>query len=48
MPLPADEQVLATSKGLVDTLHGIFGPHPGFRPGETAALAWTTCSRQDG
>ncbi|GJC88220.1 catalase-related peroxidase [Colletotrichum liriopes] len=32
MPLPADDQVVATSRGLVDVLHNIFGPHPGFRP----------------
>ncbi|KAL1869913.1 hypothetical protein Daus18300_005374 [Diaporthe australafricana] len=32
MPLPTDEQVLETSQGLVSTLHGIFGPHPSFRP----------------
>ncbi|KAK3358589.1 catalase-like domain-containing protein [Lasiosphaeria ovina] len=32
MPLPADEKVVETSKAIVETLHGIFGPHPGFRP----------------
>ncbi|KZL87858.1 catalase domain containing protein [Colletotrichum incanum] len=32
MPLPADDKVVATSQGLVDVLHHIFGPHPGFRP----------------
>ncbi|KAK2064290.1 heme-dependent catalase [Colletotrichum caudatum] len=32
MPLPADEKVTTTSRSLVDVLHSIFGPHPGFRP----------------
>ena len=34
MPLPSDEKVVETSKGLVETLHSIFGPHPGYRPGK--------------
>ncbi|KAF3767501.1 heme-dependent catalase [Cryphonectria parasitica EP155] len=38
MPLPADEHVVETSKGLVDTLHGIFGPHPGFRPAHAKGI----------
>ncbi|KAI0854043.1 catalase related protein [Daldinia vernicosa] len=32
MPLPSDENVVQTSSAIVSTLHGIFGPHPGFRP----------------
>jgi catalase len=36
--MPKDEAIVATSQGLVDTLHGIFGPHPGFRPGRAALL----------
>ncbi|GKT50242.1 catalase-related peroxidase [Colletotrichum spaethianum] len=32
MPLPTDNKVVETSQGLVDVLHNIFGPHPGFRP----------------
>lgn len=32
MPLPTNEKVLETSNGLLSTLKGIFGPHPGFRP----------------
>ncbi|RAL02606.1 catalase family peroxidase [Aspergillus ibericus CBS 121593] len=32
MPLPTDPAVLKTSQGLVEVLHGIFGPHPGTRP----------------
>ncbi|KAM0819137.1 putative Catalase core domain-containing protein [Seiridium cardinale] len=32
MPLPTDEKVVETSKEIVQTLHSIFGPHPGFRP----------------
>ncbi|KAJ0118962.1 hypothetical protein J7T55_013218 [Diaporthe amygdali] len=32
MPLPTDKHILETSQGLVETLHDIFGPHPGFRP----------------
>ncbi|KFY35653.1 hypothetical protein V494_05725 [Pseudogymnoascus sp. VKM F-4513 (FW-928)] len=32
MPLPSDEQILATSRGLVDQLQALFGKHPGFRP----------------
>ncbi|ORY59636.1 catalase-like domain-containing protein [Pseudomassariella vexata] len=32
MPLPSDAKVVETSNGLVNTLHEIFGPHPGFRP----------------
>ncbi|KAI3401382.1 hypothetical protein diail_11466 [Diaporthe ilicicola] len=39
MPLPTDEHVLETSQGLVDTLHDIFGPHPGFRPGENPSMS---------
>ncbi|KAI1075738.1 catalase related protein [Whalleya microplaca] len=32
MPLPTDEKVVQTSSAIVDTLHSIFGPHPGYRP----------------
>ncbi|KAK6088444.1 catalase related subgroup [Seiridium cupressi] len=32
MPLPTDGKVVETSKEIVQTLHSIFGPHPGFRP----------------
>ncbi|KFY39623.1 hypothetical protein V495_05839, partial [Pseudogymnoascus sp. VKM F-4514 (FW-929)] len=32
MPLPSDEQILATSRGLIDQLKALFGKHPGFRP----------------
>ncbi|OBT75799.1 hypothetical protein VF21_05584 [Pseudogymnoascus sp. 05NY08] len=32
MPLPSDEQILATSRGLIDQLQALFGKHPGFRP----------------
>jgi catalase len=32
MPLPKNEQVVETSKGLVSTLKGLFGTPPGFRP----------------
>ncbi|KAK9423789.1 putative Catalase-like domain-containing protein [Seiridium unicorne] len=32
MPLPTDAKVVETSKEIVQTLHSIFGPHPGFRP----------------
>ncbi|KAK6953857.1 hypothetical protein Daesc_003819 [Daldinia eschscholtzii] len=32
MPLPSNEKVVQTSNALVNTLHDIFGPHPGFRP----------------
>ncbi|KAJ9155118.1 Catalase-like domain-containing protein [Pleurostoma richardsiae] len=38
MPLPTDQHVVETSKGLVETLHGIFGPHPGFRPAHAKGL----------
>lgn len=33
MPLPTDEKTVEISKDVVKTLQGIFGPHPGFRPG---------------
>jgi hypothetical protein len=33
MPLSENAQVLETSNGLVETLRGAAGPHPGFRPG---------------
>jgi catalase len=36
MPLSSDAQVVETSNGLVATLHGVAGPHPGFRPGASA------------
>lgn len=32
MPLPSDEQILATSQDLIDQLKTLFGKHPGFRP----------------
>ncbi|OTA97385.1 hypothetical protein M434DRAFT_65671 [Hypoxylon sp. CO27-5] len=32
MPLPEEESVIQTGSKIVDTLHDIFGPHPGFRP----------------
>ncbi|KAF2025640.1 heme-dependent catalase [Setomelanomma holmii] len=32
MPLSTDSQVLETSNGLVTTMRGAAGPHPGFRP----------------
>ncbi|KAK2006597.1 heme-dependent catalase [Colletotrichum eremochloae] len=32
MPLPADDNLVTTSRSLVGVLHDIFGPHPGFRP----------------
>jgi len=35
MPLPADAKVLETAEGLKNTLQGIFGRHPGFRPGKS-------------
>ncbi|PYI00032.1 heme-dependent catalase [Aspergillus ellipticus CBS 707.79] len=38
MPLPTDPAVVATSHDLVDTLHGIFGPHPGKRPAHAKGL----------
>ncbi|KAI0127157.1 catalase-like domain-containing protein [Xylariales sp. AK1849] len=38
MPLPADERVVQTSNGLVQTLHSIFGPHPGFRPAHAKGI----------
>jgi catalase len=41
MPLPADPAVVKTSQGLVDTLHGIFGPHPGFRPAHAKGILFT-------
>ncbi|KAH8681769.1 catalase-like domain-containing protein [Xylariales sp. PMI_506] len=31
MPLPTDDKVVEISNGLVETLHSIFGPHPGYR-----------------
>ena len=34
MPFPADEKIMETAKGLVAQLQGIFGSHPGFRPGQ--------------
>ncbi|KAH7362446.1 catalase domain-containing protein [Plectosphaerella cucumerina] len=33
MPLPTDSKVLETSQGLLDALHGIFGPHPAHAKG---------------
>lgn len=42
MPLPKDEHVVETSKALVETLHGVFGPHPGFRPGIYVTLFQST------
>ncbi|KAG8167482.1 hypothetical protein KVR01_003171 [Diaporthe batatas] len=38
MPLPTDEHVLETSQGLVNTLHDIFGPHPGYRPAHAKGI----------
>ncbi|KAK1979369.1 catalase-like domain-containing protein [Colletotrichum cereale] len=38
MPLSADDQVDTTSRGLVDVLHSIFGPHPGFRPAHAKGI----------
>ncbi|WVQ82695.1 hypothetical protein IAT38_004827 [Cryptococcus sp. DSM 104549] len=32
MPMPTDPHTQETSEGLVNVLHDIFGPHPGFRP----------------
>lgn len=34
MPLPTDQHVVETGKALVETLQGVFGSHPGFRPGQ--------------
>ncbi|OOF90588.1 hypothetical protein ASPCADRAFT_510755 [Aspergillus carbonarius ITEM 5010] len=34
MPLPTDPAIIETSQGLVDVLHGLFGSHPGQRPGK--------------
>ena len=34
MPFPTDEKIMETAKGLVAQLQGIFGSHPGFRPGQ--------------
>jgi len=33
MPFPSDETIMETSRELVAQLQGIFGKHPGFRPG---------------
>lgn len=35
MPLPDDQEVVQTSEETVKTLHDIFGPQPGIRPGKT-------------
>jgi catalase len=34
MPFPTDEKIMETAKALVAQLQGIFGSHPGFRPGQ--------------
>jgi hypothetical protein len=34
MPFPTDEVLMQTAKDLVAQLQGIFGSHPGFRPGQ--------------
>ncbi|KAM0332469.1 hypothetical protein ACHAQA_002750 [Verticillium albo-atrum] len=41
MPLPTDPKVVETSQGLLDTLHGIFGPHPGIRPAHAKGILLT-------
>ncbi|KAK3391114.1 catalase-like domain-containing protein [Podospora didyma] len=38
MPLPTDEKVVETSKAIVGTLKGIFGPHPGCRPAHAKGI----------
>jgi hypothetical protein len=36
MPLPEDEQTVKTGADLITALKGLFGKHPGFRPGKSA------------
>jgi catalase len=38
MPFPTDEKIMATAKDLVAQLQGIFGSHPGFRPGRLTSF----------
>lgn len=38
MPLPTDDHVLETSQGLVDTLHDLSGPQPGYRPAHAKGI----------
>jgi hypothetical protein len=46
MPLSSDAQVVETSNGLVATLRGVAGPHPGFRPGASNTTPCITRSAQ--
>jgi hypothetical protein len=34
MPFPDDQQIMKTAQGLVEGFQGIFGKHPGMRPGQ--------------
>jgi hypothetical protein len=34
MPFPNDETIMKTAGGLLEQFQGIFGKHPGMRPGE--------------
>lgn len=38
MPLPQDERVVALANDLLAQFHGMFGPHPGFRPAHAKGL----------
>ncbi|KAI1374177.1 catalase related protein [Hypoxylon crocopeplum] len=41
MPLPTNAKIVETSQSLVDTLHAIYGPHPGFRPAHAKGILLT-------
>lgn len=38
MPLPQDERIVALANELLEVFHGMFGPHPGFRPAHAKGL----------
>lgn len=37
MPLPSNPETVDVGAQLVDILHKVFGPQPGFRPGKEAS-----------
>jgi len=41
MPLPSDEQLVATAQNVLGLFKGVFGPHPGYRPAHAKGILLT-------